>query len=186
MALQLKINIEEKENSFVVVDLTGKYRYDNLTGWGPATAEVKNISKATLSIWKPGATQPKDVDVTGDFPNKECIDIEILPYMAGLTGSVLVSGKYKVKLTVEGTDCKGATYSKSATVEKVFVNDVTCCLDKLQKRVNRDAYQEKLQQNIIILSNLLESANYAICKGLTEQASEIVELLKSQCSCVDC
>lgn len=188
MALQLKIEANEQKNSFILEDCTGIYKYDNLTGWGVPNPEIRKITSSKISVWPvtlPLGSEPFVIDVTGDFPNQECVGIEIFPYQIGQQEQ-LISGKYKIKLEVTGLDRKGVQYTKTATTETVFINNVTCCIDKLQKSVNKDAKDSKKQQAIIELNNLIESANYAISCGLLNQASEIVELLKTQCVCVGC
>ena len=187
MGLHLKIDAEEQKNSFILEDCTGRYRFDNLTGWGSPNPEPKKITSSTLFITPPGRTSgPLSVDLTGNFPNEDFLGYEILPYMTGSTNNKLISGKYILRLEIVGIDRKGNEYSTSAQVDKVFINDVTCCLDLLQKKINKDALKDRKQQLILGLMNLLESANYSIKHELTDQASEIVELLKSQCQCTDC
>lgn len=189
MSLQLKISAEEQKNSFIVYDCTKNYRFDNLGGWGTINPEIKNITTATIFVWPPNlpsSSDPYSIDATDNFPNEEGMGIEITPSQIGQVNNRLVSGLYKIKLEVSGVDKRGIKFKKDASVLEVFVNDVTCCVDGLQKFVNKDAHKDKKQQAAIELNNLLESANYAIGCQLYNQASEIIEILKSQCVCIDC
>lgn len=189
MSLALKITAEEEKNSFIVYDCTKIYRFDNLCGWNAPNPDVKKITKSTILIWPPNFSRentPYEIDVTGKFPNDGFLGIEILPYQIGQANNQLDSGEYRIKLEITGLDKKGIEYNTSATINRVFVNNVTCCIDKQQKYVNKDAHKDKKQQVIIELNELLESANYAIKCELYEQASEIIELLKTQCVCNGC
>lgn len=189
MGLQLKISASEQKNSFIVYDCTKNYKFDNLGGWGTINPEIKNITSAIIYVTPPNlpkGSDPYAVDVTGNFPNENGLGMEILPNQVGQVNNRLESGPYKIKLEVIGTDRKGLKFKKDATLLEIFINDVTCCVDGLQKFVNRDAHKDKKQQAAIELNNLLESANHAISCDLVEQATEIIEILKSQCVCIDC
>ena len=190
MALQLKISAEEQKNSFYLYDCTGRYRFDNLNGWGVPNLDKKQVTNSYIEVTppNPNKTLPPTftVDLTGSFPNEENIPIEILPYQIGQANNVLTSGRYKIKWVIEGVDKKGQKVSYSTILDKIFINNVSCCVDKLQKTINKDAHKDPRQQVAIELNNLLESAYYAIETELNEQAVEIIDLLNAQCVCIDC
>lgn len=189
MGLHVKISAIEEKNSFIIYDCTKNYKFDNLTGWGTINPEIKSITSAIIYVWTPSVAvgvNPFAIDVTGDFPNEEGLGMEILPNQVGQVNNRLESGQYKIKLEVFGVDKKGVKYKKDALIVKIFIKDVTCCVDKLQKFVNKDTHKDKKQQAIIELNEMLESANYAVDCELNTQAVELIELLKSQCVCVDC
>lgn len=189
MSFKIQINAEELKNSFLVNDCTGIYRFDNLEGWNSPNPDIRKITKSTLSVWPPNISvtaQPFTIDLTGTFPNVDNNDVEVLPYQVGAVNNQLESGLYKIRLDIEGTDKKGNTYTEFSVINRVFINNVTCCIDKGQKIVNKDAFKDSKQQAQIEMNNFLESANYAIKCELYEQASEIIELLKSLCTCNGC
>jgi hypothetical protein len=189
MGLKLSISAEEEKNSFIVYDCTGRYSYDNKGGWGAPNAEIKKITSAVIYVTPPNLSPsvlPYSIDVTGNFPNTEGNGMEILPYQVGQANNKLISGKYLIKLEVKGTDVKGVEYTTSAILSEIFIKSVSCCIDKLQKTVNRDAYKDKKQMGAIDLNLLLMSAEWAIGCKLQEQAVETIEFLNSQCTCVDC
>lgn len=189
MSLVLSISASEEKNSFIVYDCTNIYRYDNLGGWNAPNAQIKNITSSILYVSPPNlnaGVQPYAIDVTGIFPNVENKGFEILPYQVGQVNNQLASGKYIINLVVVGTDNTGKEYTASAILLKIFIKNVTCCIDKLQKLVNKDAHKDKKQQAIIELNELLQAAIWATDCELTDQAIEIIDLLKSQCICIDC
>lgn len=179
----------EEKNSFIVYDCTGNYRYDNLDGWNAPNAEIKKITSSVLYVTPPNLSAggaPYSIDVIGDFPNTIDHGLEILPYQIGQANNQLLSGKYFIKLEVKGLDAKGVGYTTSAILSKIFIKNVSCYIDKMQKTVNRDAWKDNKQKAKIDLNLMLLSAQWAIDCGLQEQATEIIEFLNSQCTCVDC
>jgi hypothetical protein len=189
MSLNLKIDASEETNSFIVYDCTGNNKYDNPGGWGPPNPEIKNITSSVLYITPPdhaAGVAPYSIDVTGNFPNTENNGIEVLPYQIGQVNNQLVSGKYIIRLEVKGTGKNGVEYTSTAIASKIFIKNVACCIDKLKKTINRDAFKDKKQQVAIDLNLLLMSAQWSIDCDLQEQAAEIIDLLKSQCTCIDC
>lgn len=185
--LQLKISAIEQKDSFVVYDCTGNYKYDNLGGWGNPNARIKLITKAILYVTTPKTpigSEPAEIDVTDDFPNENFLGLEILPYQVGL--QKIVSGKYKIKLEVTGVDSKGVTYVKHSTAIVVFSKDVKCCVDKLERIVNENAFKDEKQKKVIELNNLIESLDYNIDKELFDQAVSIIDYVSEQCICPGC
>lgn len=189
MSLLLKIDAEEQKNSFIVFDCTGIYRFDNLCGWNAPNPEIRKLTKSVLSVWPPQLKKdavPYTIDLLGKFPNIEFNGIEILPYQVGQANNQLESGNYKIRLDITGLDKKGVEYSTFAVITRVFINNVICCIDKQQKNVNKDAFKDQKQQAIIEMNELLEATIKSIKCELYEQATEMVNLLKSQCACNGC
>lgn len=207
MGLQLSISVVEETDSFIVNDCTGVFSSENKGGWGSLNPQIKDIETAVLEITPPYDANPfldisspnppapnadtfqppaYTIDVFPDFPNEEGNGFEVLPYMVGQSDNFLESGKWKIKLIITGKDKQGRPYTKSAIFEIVFVNSVTCCIDKLGSLVNKDALKDKKQQVIIELENMLESVCYAVEKELLDQADGIIRFLKEQCRCCAC
>lgn len=201
MSFQLSISVEEKTDSLLVFDC-------NKEEWGEGrNPRIEDITSSILEIITPTPDMPVivpsgnpltqvppqpaqpqvfNLDVTGNFPNKEGDAYEVLPYMVGQGDNSLESGIWKVKLTVIGVDKFGKSFTKTASVTEVFVKKITCCVDKLGKHINANALNDKKQQLIIELNNLVESMCDSKDCGLTEQADGIIRLLKSQCECAGC
>jgi hypothetical protein len=96
------------------------------------------------------------------------------------------SGEWKFRLTVTFENKNGSKTIKVAYCSSVFINAVTCCLDKNMPSINANAYKDEKQKLKIELSNLLESANKNIRCGLNGEANKIIEYLKAQCKCCNC
>lgn len=206
MSLQLSISAVEETESFIVNDCTGLFSSDNKTGFGGPNPRYEDITAAVLEITPPFDATPFldisdanppapdagtftaptfTINVFPDFPNEEQNGYEVLPYMVGQS-DFIESGKWKIKLIVEGVDKNKKSFKKSAITEVVFTKAVTCCIDKLTPNVNKNALKDKKQQVIIELNNLLESTGYAVEKELLDQADGIIKLLKAQCKCCAC
>lgn len=189
MGLKLSISAAEEKNSFIVYDCTGNYRYDNLGGWNAPNPEIRKVTSSTIYVTSPDlapGTSPYSIDVTGNFPNNTDQGMEILPYQIGQANNQLTSGKYLITLEVKGLDKSGVEYTTSTVLSKIFIRNVSCCLDKLQKTVNRDAWKNNKQKGAIDLNLMLMSVQWSINCDLQEQAVEMIEFLKSQCTCIDC
>ena len=189
MSLRLKIDASEESNSFIVYDCTGNQKYDNPGGWNAPNPEIKKITSSTLFITPPNigpGVPPYSIDVTGSLPNTGDYGLEVLPYQIGQVNNQLLSGKYTIKLEVKGIGRNGVEYTTSTVIYKIFTKNVSCCIDKLQKTVNRDAYKDKKQEAAIDLNLMLMSVCWDVECGLLDQASEKIEFLKSQCLCIDC
>lgn len=185
--LQIKISAEEQKDSFILFDCTGIFKFDNLGGWGNPNARMDKVTKATLFVRTPktpDTSEPIAVDLTGNIPNFKFIGVEILPFQIGL--AKIVSGKYTLKLEITGIDSKGVTYTKHATIIKIMKNDVICCVDKLQKLVDKDAFKDETQKKVIELLNLVESLDYADEHDLIDNAVSIIDYLNEQCVCPGC
>lgn len=189
MGLKLSISASEEKNAFIVYDCTGNYKFDNPGGWGAPNAEISKITSSIIYVTPPNLSPgvlPYEIDVTDNFPNTDGAGMEILPYQVGQANNQLQSGLYTIKLEVKGTNCKGIPYTTYTVLSKIFIRNVSCCIDKQQKNVNRDAWKDHKQMGIVDLNLMLMSAQWAIDCGLQEQAVETIEFLKSQCTCVDC
>lgn len=189
MGLILNIRAEECKNSFIVFDCTGFYKFDNLGGFGAPNPLISKVTSAIIYVTPPNIASginPYAIDVTGMIPNLTGKGVEIQPFQVGQANNQLISGQYLIQLEIMGTDFKGLNYTSVADLIVIFVKNVEDCIDKLQKTVNRDAFKDKKQQAAIVLNELMESAIWAIKCGQNEQAVEIIDLLNSQCTCIDC
>lgn len=189
MALTLQISATELKNSFVVYDCTGKFSSSNPGGYGVHNPDINHVQDAYLLIWSPNlpkGADPYKVKVYPDMPNKENLGYEVLPYMIGQQKNELESGKYKIKFVESGIDKSGVPFEKSALFVIVFVNNITCCIDKLIPKIGPDPFKDERQKKIIELSNLLESVCQQIKNELYDKADENIEYMKGQCKCSGC
>lgn len=189
MGLKLSISASEEKNSFIIYDCTGNYKFDNQWGWGPPNPEIRKIISSKIFVTPPNLSPgvlPYEIDVTGGFPNTTDNGMEILPYQVGQANNQLQSGKYIIQLEVKGLNAKGVEYTATAILSKIFIRNVACCIDSLQKTVNRDAWKDMKQKGAIDLNLMLISAQWAIDCNLQGQAVEIIDFLNSQCTCIDC
>jgi hypothetical protein len=193
MSLILKISTSELKNSFVVYDCTGNYSSDNQGGYGVYNPKIKDVEDAFLEIYTPAipysaTAAPYKIKVYSDMPNDKEFGFEIFPEMIGqhAANSGIESGKYTIRYTVSGKDKNGVSYTKSVMMSFVFIKNVSCCIDKLGKKVGKDAFKDDKQKKIIELENLLQSAQYHIDCDLLDSANDIIEYLKGQCKCCCC
>ncbi len=192
MALKYKISVIEEKNSLIVYDCVGAYKYDNLTGYGkPNDIEVKNITSTIFYVTTPNlpkGSEPYKVDVSGNWPVSTDLQLgmEILPYQIGEKNNELTSGQYTIKAEISGTDRQGNAFKKTDIFAIICKKQIECCVDKAMKHVNTNAFKDAKQKATIELNNLLESVNYAIDCGLTNEAIEKIELINAQCGCCGC
>jgi hypothetical protein len=185
LSYQISIT-EEGVSSIFIHDCTGRYSYKNEGGFGKPNFELKDIKSSFLYITVPHATEPVKIDVTGVFPNKEENGYEILPFMLGLPNNEITSGEYKVKAEISGTDKNGVEWIRTVLIAKVFINQVVCCVDKMQKIVDKDAFKDEKQKLAIELSNLIESVKHGVDCELNSTVVETIEYIRAQCQCCGC
>jgi hypothetical protein len=182
MSLQLKISAIEENKSFVVTDCTGKYSSSNQGGFGAPNIQTSDIETSILFITTPDKTEFQ-INVYPDFPNKDGIAYEILPYMLNM--QEIESGEYNLKLVITGTDKKGVKFTKTAYHTQFMTKTVSCCIDKIISK-NIGTTDKLKKQEMIELNDLLKSLEYSIDCGRMNRATKIVDLLKETCSCCDC
>ncbi|HHT9135881.1 MAG TPA: hypothetical protein ACFYEK_01410 [Candidatus Wunengus sp. YC60] len=187
--LTLKLNIVEESNSFIAYDCTGLSFKDNEGCWGAINVEKKSVTNSFFLITPPNlplTSEPIKVTVFPDFPNRDDLGYEILPYMVGQTNNKMLSGLWKIKWVIEYLDSKGNKKEVSTTVYKILKAQVTCCVDQWSKIVDKNAFRDKKQQKVIELQNLLICMDNAIDNELNNEAVAIIELLNEQCVCPTC
>jgi hypothetical protein len=189
MSLSLKISTSEHKNSFVVFDCTGNFSSSNTGGYGVKNPKITNVEEAFLDIYTPKQPFPSGIpfriNVFPDMPNDTEFGYEINPSDIGQENEI-ESGKYTIVFTVKGVYKNGVSFSRSTTYTTVFVNSITCCVDKEMKHVNKDAHKDEKQKKIIELNNLLQSVQNQIDCELFDTAAETIEYLKEQCKCCGC
>jgi hypothetical protein len=188
MSLVIKLSAEEAKNSFVIYDCTGKYSSSNEGGYDYKNPRVSDIQEAYLEIKSPSSKTPVIVNVLNKLPNENGDGFEIMPYMVSLGQAVpeIESGKWEIKAIFKGVDKKGADFVATGYLTKVFVNSITCCIDRHMKIVGKDAFKDEKQKKVLELSNLLETVNYQINCELYNEANTVIEYLKAQCKCCGC
>lgn len=187
MSLIIKIDTCEESNSFLVFDKTGNYNGDNKGGYGSPNYSADKIIESYIEVQGPSDTEifPYKIAVTGSLPNKECLGYEILPIQIGQTNAELESGKYKVKLTHVFQLKSGGTKTLTGSTVNVFINNISCCINKLPK-LNKDMWKDPKQKAIAELNLLFEGVVYDKDCGLYDQANTTIEYLKGQCKCTGC
>lgn len=188
-SLILQASAVEESNSFIMYDCTGLIRHDNLGGWGAVNIEKKSVTDSYFLITPPNlpaTSKPLKVDTYPDFPNREDMGYEILPYMVGMTNDKILSGLWKIQWVITYLDKNKQSRTVSTTIFKIFKKQVECCVEQWSKLVDKNAYKDKKQQKIIELENLLFCMNNAIDNELNNEAVSIIEYLQEQCVCPDC
>lgn len=188
MSLQVNLSVSEKSASSVYVyDCTGSYSPDNTGGLGGINPKITDVQKATLRILVPGATEYVDINMTGDFPNLDEVPLELTPSMVKITGDTFTSGKYKFQLVYD-VIIKGSVVTKTGYYVTVLTKDIECCLDKKVHLVNENVSTDEAQQQIVMLTNLLEIAKTEACPeiALYDAADKKIEYLNGQCKCSTC
>jgi len=189
MGLEIKISATEKEDYFLVFDCTGSYSGENKGGYGGANPHMSAVITSTLFVQGPSDTEeyPHRIDVTGALPNKEGIGFQVLPVLIGQTNSELESGKYKLKLVHDvQSSSSAAMMEKTGTTTEVFVNNITCCIDKHSNEINENLHKDPRQKKVIELNLLLEGVNKQIDAGFYDKANETIDYMKLQCKCSSC
>lgn len=182
MSLQLKISTIEETKSFVVTDCTGKHSASNPGGFGAPNIQTSDIETSVITITTPQKSD-FEINVYPDFPNKDGIAYEILPYMLNM--KEIEAGEYNIKLVITGTDKKGVKFTKTAYYTAFMTKSVDCCIDKMiSKHIGTTDPVKK--QELIEINNLLTSLHYSVSCGRLNRATKIVDLLKETCSCCDC
>lgn len=186
MGLEVKMSVSEKSASAVYIyDCTGNYASDNTGGFGAPNPKITDVQTVTLRVKAPGKTEYVDIDLSGDFPNVDEVPYMLSPQAAGLSTSYFPSGKYLFKLEYEVL-VKGVLKVKTAYNVEVLIKDIECCLDPKTKLVNENLHADEAQQQIVILSNLLEIVKGKIEQGLYDSADKDIEYLNGQCKCATC
>jgi len=190
MGLILKISTSEQKNSFAVYECTGNYSSSNTGGYGAYNPKIKDVEDAFLEIYTPknpftpDAT-PYKIKVYPDMPNDKGFGYEITPSMINQQNEI-ESGKYTIRYTVVGKDKDGVSYTRTTMHTAVFINSISCCVDKKMKNVDKNAFKDEKQKKILELNNLLQSVQYQIDCELFDSAAEVIEYLKGQCKCCGC
>lgn len=183
MAVEPKICVEGDLDSLYVYDVTGVKSSDNPNGWGPSNKSFTDIDSAVLEIWRPGDSDPVEVDPYPSLPNDSGVGWEV-PKEDLLLGSIK-SGVYRVRVTYRDED---DTLEDGSVWEKVhnyyYLSKVAleCCLrdkgrstDVLDDKKERDKYWE--------LTMLFDTMMWNACYGQMSQAQRIAEYLNLQCRC---
>jgi len=188
MSLKLAISIEELQNSFVIKDCTGKFSFENKTGYGVPNYKYEDINDAFIEIYSPSCNGVAiKINTLPDFPNKDEFDYEILPYMVGSKHNEIESGLWKVRQTVIFNKKDGSLDKQTTLGIIVMKNSIECCIDKLTaNKLTHDVFKDDKQKLIIELSNLLEDVKLQIERGLNDLANTTIEYLKSHCKCCGC
>jgi hypothetical protein len=126
------------------------------------------------------------IDITGALPNKGDIGYEVLPAHIGQSNAELESGKYKIKTSYDVQTKTGGIINVEGFTTEVFVNNITCCIDKHSNEVNENLYKDPKQKKITELSLLLVGVNKQIENGLYDKANETIDYMKLQCKCSEC
>lgn len=179
-----KVSVKELADSFVVYDCTGKYSSSNQGGLGINNPEISTVESAKFEITPPGAVAPIVINVFPDFPRLDDTGYEIDKLMVG----PMVSGKWKIKYTISGTD----TTPYSVYTEKTFVLSKTaeCCVEKfLNATANVPVSMIATnagRQKALELSVLLENALWAKECGQYDNAHDTLTYIQLQCKCASC
>lgn len=188
MSLQLKIEVEELIKSFLIFDCTGNYSGDNKGGYGIPNTRKEDIQSYILFVQPPSATTqyPYSIDLTGKLPNTNKTGVEIFPSQVSEGKDYIESGKWKFRIDI--TSKVGTNGSKTVSFfhAEVFINNVSCCIDRKVSTLDGNAMHDDRQMKIIELSNLLESVYGNIDNGLYDEASKTIEYLNEQCKCTSC
>jgi hypothetical protein len=188
MGLEIKIDAQEKKDYFLVFDCTGSYSSENKGGYGGANQKITDVLKATLFVQGPSDTEeyPHEIDITGALPNKEDIGFQVLPILIGQTNNEIESGKYKLRVVYEVRTNIGNTQLYYGATVVVFVNNITCCIDKHGNDINENLFSDPKQKKIAELNLLLKGVNKQIDNGLYDKANETIDYMKLQCKCSEC
>ena len=179
MAELLQLSVEADKGAIHVFDKTGKYQKKcNEGGWGDPNLRVTDITKAEISVFPPGASEPISVvDVYPVFPNDSGIGFEILAQDLGL--EKIISGIWKFEYRASNDD----GVSLAATCYALFDAVVECCIEK--RKAGLDPYDASSDANkkTVELETLLDNARWAACEGLLDQAQKIITYIDLQCKC---
>jgi hypothetical protein len=189
MGLQLQISAVEESNSFILYDCTGIISKDNPGGWAAINVEKKQVTDSYFLITPPDlpvGSSPYKIDTYPDFPSRDDLGYEILPYMVGQSNNQMLSGYWGIQWVLTYADKKGISHTLKTSTYKILKKQVECCVDKWTKIVDKNAFKDKRQQKIIELDNLITSMNYAIDNELNNEAISIIEYLQEQCVCPEC
>lgn len=172
-----KIAVTEEKTSFTVKDCSSY----PIQGY-----KIDDIIIAFLEVQPPSSTEkyPFKITTYPDFPNKDEIDFEVLPFDVGM--KELESGEWKFKLSIVFRTKTGGSVTKTALLSKIFIKNVECCIDKRSPELNAGALKDEKQKAILELSNMLENVHRQIEKGLTGEAIKNIDYLKAHCKCCGC
>jgi len=187
MPLFLKIEVEEYENSFGITDCTGVYSGSNTGGYGSINPRVDQVIESFIEVEPSGSKTPYPYKIftTAKLPNTDSVSVEIFPSQIGM-GDTLKSGKVKFKYTVITEDSAGKQKTHEAYAVAVFVNNITCCIDKLSPILDGNAFKDERQKEAIKLSNMLENVERLIGCGNYDSADKMISYMNAQCKCQGC
>ena len=107
-----------------------------------------------------------------------------------MVGSVqnnkIISGLWTFQWIVNGITLQNTAFQSQRMLIDVFMNDVTCCVDKQTDKLNKHSFEDNKSRAIIELGVLLESACKSKKCGKYNEADETIRFLNGQCVCVTC
>lgn len=186
MSIEVKISAEEKDSLILIKDCTGSFSPSNTGGYGTQTFTKDQVTDSFLEIEPPSSKEPYPfkIQTYPGFPNSLN---ELKVYPSSIGAEEIESGKWKFKLTVVFTDKKGKETTVTANEVKVFIKNVSCCIDKMTaNKLKPNALSDPKQRLVFELSNMLEGVKRQMKCGLYDKANETIEYLKSQCECCGC
>jgi hypothetical protein len=128
-----------------------------------------------------------NLQLVGNFPNLKHYGYEILPNMVGsVQNNKIISGLWTFQWIVNGITLQNTAFQSQRMLIDVFMNDVTCCVDKQTDKLNKHSFEDNKSRAIIELGVLLESACKSKKCGKYNEADETIRFLNGQCVCVTC
>ena len=181
MAEKLQLKVEEVKGAIHVFDRTGKYQKKcNEGGWGHPNLKVSDISKAEITVFPPESSEPIVIDVYPSLPNEKGIGFEILAEELGLKEIVSGVWKFEYKVT-HAPDQEGEIVICVYNYE-LLCGVISCCIDDRKSSLACDPSSEDSKKTTL-MSSLLSSAKFLMCKGDMDEAQKIIKHLTLQCKC---
>lgn len=178
------ISANDESVRIVVYECTGKYTFNNKSGWGAPNVELNTATSSTLEIYIPYATTPIIINEFPALPtDDDTIGIEINASVLGMT--TITSGVYKIGYRVKGT-FNSVDYEYYTERKFIFTKQAECCVDIVITNTINTPISERLRNDYkkmaTELSVLLKDALWAKEHGNFDAAQTLLGYLNLQCT----